>query len=110
VLTVWVVAECLHREATQKLQQFGILTRTKSGEVMQNPYLPVINKQAQLMLKAAEQLGFTPASRTRVEAGGGKAPAGRFDGLMTPRRFPSWRLRFRPCLPPVNAMRGNMLE
>jgi hypothetical protein len=27
----------------------------------------VLNKQAQIILKAAEQLGFTPASRTRIQ-------------------------------------------
>jgi len=29
--------------------------------------LPIVNKQAQIMLKAAEQLGFSPASRSRVQ-------------------------------------------
>jgi Phage terminase, small subunit len=32
-----------------------------------SPYLPVVNKQAQIMLKAAEQLGFTPTARSRVQ-------------------------------------------
>ena len=33
---------------------------------MQNPYLAILNKQATVMLKAASELGFTPASRPRI--------------------------------------------
>ena len=33
---------------------------------MQSPYLPIVNKQAQIMLKSAAELGFTPVSRSRV--------------------------------------------
>jgi len=66
-LTVWVVAEDLHRQATQAVARFGLITRSpKQGEPMQNPYLPIINKQAQIMMKAAAELGFTPSSRSRV--------------------------------------------
>ena len=68
VLTAWVVAEDLHRRATEQVDKFGILTKApNTGVPMQSPYLPVVNKQAQLMLKAAEQLGFSPASRSRIQ-------------------------------------------
>jgi hypothetical protein len=44
------------------LEKYGILTKTHStGAPMQSPYLPIVNKQAQIMLRAAEQLGFTPS-------------------------------------------------
>jgi len=33
---------------------------------MQSPYLAIANKQAQIMTKAATEMGFTPASRSRV--------------------------------------------
>ncbi|MBK5292167.1 MAG: phage terminase small subunit P27 family [Acidobacteriia bacterium] len=68
VLAAWVVAEDLHCQASQMVGKFGILTKTpNSGQPMQSPYLPVVNKQAQILLKAAEQLGFSPASRPRVQ-------------------------------------------
>ena len=67
-LVVWVVAEDLHRRASEQVDKFGILTKAPhTGQPMQSPFLPVVNKQAQIMLKAAELLGFTPASRTRVQ-------------------------------------------
>jgi P27 family predicted phage terminase small subunit len=68
VLVVWVVAEDLHREASGMVKKFGIITKGPStGTPIQSPYLPVLNKQAAIMLKAAEQLGFTPSSRSRVQ-------------------------------------------
>jgi P27 family predicted phage terminase small subunit len=68
VLAAWVVAEDLHRRASEQVEKLGILTKApNTGLPIQSPYLPVLNKQAQIILKAAEQLGFTPASRTRIQ-------------------------------------------
>jgi phage terminase small subunit len=67
VLAAWVVSEDLHRRASEQVEKFGILTKAPNiGSPIQSPYLPVLNKQAQIMPKPAEQLGFTPASRSRV--------------------------------------------
>jgi len=68
VLVAWTVAEDLHRRATEQVDKFGILTKAPhTGLPIQSPYLPIVNKQAALMMKAAEQLGFTPASRSRIQ-------------------------------------------
>jgi P27 family predicted phage terminase small subunit len=67
-LSVWVVSEDLHRQASEKLAQFGLLTKApNTGLPIQSPYLPIVNKQAAIMLKAASELGFTPSSRTRIQ-------------------------------------------
>jgi P27 family predicted phage terminase small subunit len=42
------------------------VVKTSNGNAVQNPFLPIMNKQAMIMLRAAEQIGFTPASRTRI--------------------------------------------
>lgn len=69
-LVVWVVAEDLHRQATIMQAKAGLLWRpTGSLQPQQSPYLPIINRQALIMLKAASELGFTPVSRPRVYAG-----------------------------------------
>jgi len=71
VLVAWVVSEDLHRQATGMVEKYGILTKTPStGAPMQSPYLPIVNKQAQIMLRAAEQLGFSPSARSRVQMAG----------------------------------------
>jgi P27 family predicted phage terminase small subunit len=78
VLTAWVVAEDLHRRASEQVDKFGILTKApNTGLAIQSPYLPVVNKQAAIMMKAAEQLGFSPVSRSRIQLMG--AVAGRVD-------------------------------
>ncbi len=68
ILTIWVVAEDMHREAAEKIAQYGLLTKSpNAGLPIQSPYLAILNKQAQIMLKAGAELGFSPASRTRVQ-------------------------------------------
>jgi P27 family predicted phage terminase small subunit len=72
ILSVWVIAEDLHREAAEKIAQYGLLTKSpNAGLPLQSPYLAILNKQAQIMLKAAAELGFSPSSRSRVQVEGG---------------------------------------
>lgn len=67
VLLVWVVAKDMHRQASEAVARFGMVTETpRTQEPMQSPYLAIMNKQAMIMLKAAAEMGFTPSSRTRV--------------------------------------------
>lgn len=66
-LSVWVAAEDLHRQALQGVAKHGMLTKApNTGLPIQSPYLPIVNKQAAIMLKAASELGFTPTSRSRI--------------------------------------------
>lgn len=70
-LTAFVVAEDMHRQASVAVGKFGLVTKSQTlGVPMQNPYLPIVNRQAQIMLKAAAELGFSPSSRSRVQVGG----------------------------------------
>lgn len=67
ILTIWVIAEDTHRQAAEKLAQHGLLIKAPiTGLPIQSPYLPIVNKQAQIMLKAAAEMGFTPSSRSRI--------------------------------------------
>ncbi|GAB3368347.1 phage terminase small subunit P27 family [Lysobacter rhizosphaerae] len=80
LLTIWVVAEDLHREASEAINANGAIITTRNGERAQNPYMAVMNRQVPVMLKAASELGFTPASRSRIQLpdGDGKKPGGPF--------------------------------
>lgn len=63
----WVVACDLHRDACEKVVAAGLIVKSPKGGVpMQNPYLPIINKQAEIMMRAAAEMGFTPISRARL--------------------------------------------
>jgi len=68
-LAVWTVAEDLHRQATIRQNRIGLLVEAPGGSAIQSPYLPVINRQALIMLKAASELGFSPVSRPRIFGG-----------------------------------------
>lgn len=67
VLEVWACAADLYRKAQAGIGKTGLLIKAPStGVPMQSPYLAIANKQAQIMTKAATEMGFTPASRSRI--------------------------------------------
>jgi P27 family predicted phage terminase small subunit len=67
VLEVWAGAADLYRRAQAGLNKTGLLIKApNTGVPMQSPYLAIANKQAQVMTKAAVEMGFTPASRSRI--------------------------------------------
>lgn len=70
VLAGFIVAEDTHRLASIELARTTLLVKSpKVGLPLQNPYLPIVNRQMFLMLRAASELGFTPCSRARIDAG-----------------------------------------
>jgi P27 family predicted phage terminase small subunit len=68
-LTIWVIAEDCHRQASQKVAEYGMLIKTpNTGEPQQSPYMPIMNRQAIIMMRAAQALGFSPSARPAIEA------------------------------------------
>lgn len=59
-------------KANQRIQQDGEVTwavsKTGSEYPVQNPYVAIRQKAYMLMLKFAQEFGFTPSSRTRLDA------------------------------------------
>lgn len=75
VLEAWCTAHVLHRRALSEVRKLGLLVKApNTGLPIQSPYLPIVNKQALIMLRAVAELGFSPASRTRIMTG--DVPAG----------------------------------
>lgn len=68
-----VRATCIYRDASKKVAQYGAVIKSPSGYPIQSPYVSIMNKQAQLMLRASSELGLTLASRLRVKAGSKKS-------------------------------------
>ena len=103
-LAIWVVAEDLHRQAVISQNKMGLLVKAPNSELpIQSPFLPIINRQALIMLKAASELGFTPATRPRLIADG-RAPG---EGIATARQMtrsrtssPQTQMRSRPLTRP----------
>lgn len=73
LLLVWVEAEDRHRTAMAmqaKLDassELKLLIKTPSG-LVSSPYIRILDRTAKTMLRAVQELGFSPASRTRVKA------------------------------------------
>jgi hypothetical protein len=73
MLLIWVEAEDRHR--TAMMMQAGLdssaslklLIRTSVG-LMPSPYNDILDKTAKLMLRACQELGFSPAARPRIHA------------------------------------------
>lgn len=81
LLAVWVVAEDLHRQATLQVKRYGMVVKSSNrpdAVPVQSPYLPIINRQAELMLRAASELGFTPTSRSRITLAGASTKKNKF--------------------------------
>jgi len=81
VLAIWVEAEDRHRTAVQQQARLDassslpLMTRGKDGQPIASPYLRLIRHAAETMLRAASELGFTPAARPRLAPGQTEAPA-----------------------------------
>ena len=71
-LATYVVATCLHRQAARELRKAKTLTVPvgTNGALQQHPLIGIVNRQALIAIKAAAEMGFTPASRTRVRVDG----------------------------------------
>jgi len=71
ILAGFIVAEEIHRiAATELAAKLLIKTSPLQGVLPQpNPYMFIVNRQMMLMMRAASELGFTPCSRARIDAG-----------------------------------------
>jgi len=82
VLEVWCEAHVLHRKAVENVRKFGMLVKPKNSDVpVQSPWLPIVNKQAFMMLRAGSEMGFSPASRTRIAMGEAGEKCGAWDDV-----------------------------
>ena len=77
VLVIWTVASVEHARAAQEVRKLGAIVKTKDGNAIQNPFLPVVNRQAVIMMRAGGEMGFSPASRAALGRGGLDLPSGR---------------------------------
>ena len=77
VLECWVIAHCVHRKAVKGLMAESSLVvpaTAGSAQLVQSAYLPIVNRQAMIMMRAASELGFSPTARPRIglTLGGGE--------------------------------------
>lgn len=66
VFAVWCVAVDTFNQAREEVVRTGLMSEGSMGQPTKNPAISIMNDAAYLMLKAASELGFTPASRSKV--------------------------------------------
>jgi P27 family predicted phage terminase small subunit len=80
MLVAFIIAEDRHRNAAIQQAKLDagaplpLLTKGKSGVAMASPYLRIMNQAADVMIRTASEMGFTPASRPRLAPGAGARP------------------------------------
>lgn len=79
-------------EATNGVKALGMIVKAPSGFPVQNPYLPIINKSWDQMLKVLKELGLTPAAKAGVEAGVPQLPKTKADGEAPSAPVSTWDL------------------
>lgn len=67
VLAVYCQAYGRWAEAEVELRQRGEVIETTNGNLVQSPWLQIANKAMEQMIRAARELGLTPASRSAIK-------------------------------------------
>jgi P27 family predicted phage terminase small subunit len=68
VLRAWVIAADLHRTAAARVAKDGIISTGAEGQPMRHPAIAVLRDATSMMMRAAEQMGFSPTARARIKA------------------------------------------
>ena len=66
-LVLYCEAWARWRDATDQVEQRGMLVKAPSGYPMQNPYLAIANKAFDHLQKMLVEFGMTPSSRSRIQ-------------------------------------------
>ncbi len=82
IYAVYAIAAAAHKEAAMLCASKGLVILTSTGTMIQAPWVGMMNKQATVLIRVCGELGFTPASRSKVSVAGSdeepKDPAAKF--------------------------------
>jgi P27 family predicted phage terminase small subunit len=65
-LAIYCMAYALWAEAAEFIQKYGTMVKTPKGYPVQSPYVAILNRQAETMMRIASEFGFTPACRDKL--------------------------------------------
>jgi P27 family predicted phage terminase small subunit len=84
LLAAYCQAHALWVEAVSSIERYGTMVKSPNGYPMQSPYVAVVNRQVDIMVRIAAELGMTPSSRTRIRVGD-NAPTDPFESFLQAR-------------------------
>jgi P27 family predicted phage terminase small subunit len=64
-LTIYCGAYALWVEAFEAIQKYGTMMKSPTGYPVQSPYVAILNRQAETLMRLSGEFGFTPAARSR---------------------------------------------
>lgn len=76
VLRIYVEAESRYRAAARLLAGSGPVVKGQKGELVRNPLHQIARDNADLAIRAARELGFTPAARSALAPLGNSGAGG----------------------------------
>lgn len=85
-LAVLSAAWTLYRAALAELARGGLTAKGAEGQPVAHPMAKVVAKETEIILRAGDRLGLSPAARSRLSMPG--PDGGKFDGLLGPEEPP----------------------
>lgn len=67
LLAAYCCAADMHKKAVESIREEGEIAHGGKGAPYQNPYVSIMNKQAQLMATIGSRLGLDPAARSSLQ-------------------------------------------
>jgi P27 family predicted phage terminase small subunit len=64
-LAIYCGAYAMWVDAMEGIRQYGTMMKSPNGFPVQSPYVAIVNRQAEIMMRIAAEFGFTPAARSR---------------------------------------------
>jgi P27 family predicted phage terminase small subunit len=64
-LTIYCGAYAMWLDAFEAIQKYGTMIKSPTGYPVQSPYVAVLNRQAETLMRMSAEFGFTPAARSR---------------------------------------------
>lgn len=84
LLAAFGTAWAIHKRAALEISnpKFQFVEVTPNGAEIQNPWIGILNKQAQLIATLGDRLGLDPKSRAALHLPNAKQSKSKFDGLL----------------------------
>ena len=84
ILSAFATAWAIHKRAAHEISnpKFEYVLATPNGSEMQNPWIGILNKQAQLLASLGDRLGLDPKSRAALHLPNAKQSQSKYSGLL----------------------------
>ena len=83
LLAAYCEAADMHKRAVLAIREGGEICTGQGGALYQNPWVSILNRQAQLLATLGTRLGLDPAARQGLRVEQDERPKSKFEGLVS---------------------------